>query len=206
MMQQGTRRRNRLGPEPWLQWNRRRGQPDAFVSAANLWTSPTLKFCFAWRGLGGANRLVNCSNCTVAISLFWPAPLDRRLRRLSPADLVQETMLAAHRDFAKFHGATECQFRAWLRKILVRCLYHSIETHLKSKRRDVRCEVPIEQIELRFQRAGLEVRSFDPVDGGALPGDSAHRREESRGLRAARHSQTAVPPRDRATNSAWHVV
>ena len=62
---------------------------------------------------------------------------DRRLRRrMSPSDLVQEAMLAAHRDFAQFHGHSERQFLAWLRQILIHCLHRAIETHLKTKMRE----------------------------------------------------------------------
>jgi RNA polymerase sigma-70 factor, ECF subfamily len=113
------------------------------------------------------------------LTVLATAQLDRRLRgRMSPADLVQDAMLAAHRDFAKFHGTSEREFRAWLRKILIRCLYHSIEKHLKSKRRDVRCEVPLEQIGMRSQRARLDGQTFDLVDHGGALADVAHQREE----------------------------
>lgn len=69
--------------------------------------------------------------------------LDRRLRqRLNPSDLVQETMLAAHRDFADFRGQSQGEFMAWLRMILVHCVGHAVETHLKARKRDIRREVP----------------------------------------------------------------
>jgi RNA polymerase sigma-70 factor (ECF subfamily) len=68
--------------------------------------------------------------------------LDKRLRqRLSPSDVVQETLLAAHRDFGSFRGASEGEFVAWLRQILANCISHSIELHVLAKRRDVRREV-----------------------------------------------------------------
>ena len=45
---------------------------------------------------------------------------DRRLRRrVSPSDLVQDALLAAHRDFKQFNGQGERQFLAWLRQILL---------------------------------------------------------------------------------------
>lgn len=69
--------------------------------------------------------------------------LDRRLRqRVDPSDLVQEAMLAAHRDFADFRGYTEREFMGWLRKILVHCIGHAIETHVKARKRDIRREAP----------------------------------------------------------------
>lgn len=67
--------------------------------------------------------------------------LDQRLRqRLNPSDVVQDAMLAAHRDFADFRGQSTGEFSAWLRKILVHCIGHAVETHLKARKRDIRRE------------------------------------------------------------------
>lgn len=67
--------------------------------------------------------------------------LDQRLRqRLNPSDVVQDAMLAAHRDFADFRGQSTGEFAAWLRKILVHCIGHAVETHLKARKRDIRRE------------------------------------------------------------------
>lgn len=38
--------------------------------------------------------------------------------KVDPSDVVQQTMLDAHRDLDKFKGQDEAQFKAWLRKIL----------------------------------------------------------------------------------------
>ena len=47
------------------------------------------------------------------LSVLATTQLDRRLRRrLNPSDLVQETMLAAHRDFGKFRGGSEGELLA----------------------------------------------------------------------------------------------
>lgn len=71
--------------------------------------------------------------------------LDPRLRRrMSTSDLVQETMLAAHRDFAQFRGRSEAELLGWLRQILGHCLSHAVEKNLKAKKRDMRREVVIE--------------------------------------------------------------
>src|SRR5690349_13779158 len=49
--------------------------------------------------------------------------LDAELRvGLDPSDLVQETLLEAHRDFEHFTGVSEGELLAWLRRILVRNL------------------------------------------------------------------------------------
>jgi len=45
--------------------------------------------------------------------------LDPQLhRKVAPSDLVQETVIDAHRDFDNFAGTNEAEFFAWVRKIL----------------------------------------------------------------------------------------
>jgi RNA polymerase sigma-70 factor, ECF subfamily len=113
------------------------------------------------------------------LTILATTQLDRRLRRrLSPSDLVQEAMLAAHRDFQKFAGANEHQFLAWLRQILINCLHHAVEKHLKAKRRDVRCEISIEQVNAALDRSGVEF-------AGALAGSDT---SPSRALRQRERS------------------
>jgi RNA polymerase sigma-70 factor (ECF subfamily) len=104
---------------------------------------------------------------------------DRRLRRrLSPSDLVQETMLAAHRDFGQFRGHSEPQFLAWLRQILIHCLHRAIETHLKAKMRDVRCEVSIEQLAVALDRSNARLSDL-LVDKAPSPGAPMRQRESA---------------------------
>lgn len=105
--------------------------------------------------------------------------LDRRLRRrMNPSDLVQETMLAAHRDFNQFRGASERELLAWLRQILINCLRHAIETHMKAKMRDVRCEVSIEQVSASLDRSVVTFRQV-LADRGPSPSAISHQRERS---------------------------
>src|SRR5262249_51262585 len=73
--------------------------------------------------------------------LLARAEIGRRLQsRLDPSDLVQETFLAAHRDFARFWGTTEAELVAWLRQVLAARLADQVRRHLKAKRRDARLE------------------------------------------------------------------
>lgn len=104
---------------------------------------------------------------------------DRRLRRrLSPSDLVQEAMLAAHRDFGQFRGDCEGQFLAWLRQILIHCLHRAIETHLKAKMRDVRCEISIENISAALDRSTARLSDLF-VDKAPSPGAPMRQRESA---------------------------
>ncbi len=113
------------------------------------------------------------------LTILAATQLDRRLRRrMNPSDLVQDTMLAAHRDFGKFRGGTEREFLAWLRQILINCLHHAIDTHVKAKMRDVRCEISIEQVSAALDRS---VVNFAQVlaDNGPSPSVPARQREHA---------------------------
>jgi RNA polymerase sigma-70 factor (ECF subfamily) len=63
--------------------------------------------------------------------------------KLDASDLVQETFLKAHRQFAGFAGADEPGFIAWLRKILVRTIADQAKYHraaVRSHHREVSLE------------------------------------------------------------------
>ncbi|QDV63975.1 MULTISPECIES: sigma-70 family RNA polymerase sigma factor [Crateriforma] len=79
------------------------------------------------------------------LSVLAATRLDQRLRpRLNPSDLVQETMLAAHRDFPSFRGNSEGEWLTWLRQILCNCVSHAVEAHVLAQKRDVRREVRLD--------------------------------------------------------------
>ncbi len=97
---------------------------------------------------------------------------------MNPSDLVQEAMLAAHCDFGKFRGTSERELLAWLRQILINCLHHAIETHVKAKMRDVRREISVEQVSAALDRS---VVSFAQVlaDRGSSPSAPMQQRERA---------------------------
>lgn len=65
--------------------------------------------------------------------------IDERIRmRVSASDVVQETLLEAHRDFQNFVGTSIEEFTGWLRKILFSNLASAIECHVLAAKRDVR--------------------------------------------------------------------
>lgn len=65
--------------------------------------------------------------------------------RLDPSDLVQETLLEAHRDFRQFLGQTEAELTVWLRRILVRNLTDQLKHH-HSQKRDFQREQPLAEL------------------------------------------------------------
>lgn len=81
------------------------------------------------------------------LMLLATTQFQRRLApRVSPSDIVQETMLRAHRHFAQFQGQSERELLGWLREILVTSLARFVEQHLLAAKRDIRREVPMERL------------------------------------------------------------
>ena len=80
--------------------------------------------------------------------------LDARLRaRLDASDVVQQTLLQAHRSLEDAKGRSEGEILAWLRKILSRNLSHAIRDHTRGRRdvaRESSLETAIEQSSARL--------------------------------------------------------
>ena len=111
------------------------------------------------------------------LAILATTQFNQRLRRrMNPSDLVQDTMLAAHRDFGKFRGNTEREFLGWLRQILINSLHHAVETHLKAKKRDIRCEISIEQISAALDRSVVNFANV-LADSGPSPSTAMRKRE-----------------------------
>jgi RNA polymerase sigma-70 factor, ECF subfamily len=87
------------------------------------------------------------------LRLLARARVGQELRvRLDPSDLVQETLLEAHRDFRQFHGGSEAELAGWLRRILARNLADQLKYH-QSQKRDVGREQPLEALIERAHEA-----------------------------------------------------
>lgn len=64
-------------------------------------------------------------------------------QRVDASDIVQETLLEAHRSLAQFDGGSEAELAGWLRRILARRLAHAFRDHTR-QRRDIRRERSLE--------------------------------------------------------------
>ena len=74
------------------------------------------------------------------LSLLARLKTDRMLQsKLSDSDLVQETSLAALRDFTRFRGATEPELTVWLREIMAHVAANVVRNY-RRQRRDVHLE------------------------------------------------------------------
>jgi RNA polymerase sigma-70 factor (ECF subfamily) len=75
------------------------------------------------------------------LALLARLQIGKRLQgKIDPSDLVQETFLEAHRDFAQFRGNSEVEFVNWLRQILATNLANLVRHYFGTQRRDVRLE------------------------------------------------------------------
>jgi RNA polymerase sigma-70 factor, ECF subfamily len=101
--------------------------------------------------------------------------IDNALRlKLDASDLVQETFLKAHRQFADFAGRDEPELMAWLRRILVRTLADQAKYH-RSRGRNVRRQVSLEA--LLEQAGGAAQQAL--ADSLPSPSSMAVRREHA---------------------------
>jgi RNA polymerase sigma-70 factor (ECF subfamily) len=110
------------------------------------------------------------------LRLLAEAQLGRHLRgKCDPSDLVQQTLLEAHRDFPTFQGQHEPELLGWLRRILAHNLFNEAR-RFSTRGRDAGREVSLEGF-----RAGLDHSSQllarCLADGGPTPSQVAAERE-----------------------------
>src|SRR5579871_3003694 len=73
--------------------------------------------------------------------------LDPSLRgKADPSDLVQETLLKAHVSFGQFHGQTEGELAAWLRRILINKLNDLMRGYHQAAARQVGRERSLDEL------------------------------------------------------------
>jgi RNA polymerase sigma-70 factor (ECF subfamily) len=105
--------------------------------------------------------------------------IEKKLQpRVSPSDVVQETMLRAHKNFGQFRGSTEQELLAWLRQILVNNLARFVEQHMLAARRDVRREVSIERLGAALEQSTIQLAALVPSEGKS-PSVAVQQREEA---------------------------
>ena len=75
------------------------------------------------------------------LELLARVELGRRLQtKVDAGDVVQDTFLEAHRNFARFRGRSEPEFVAWLREILAGRICNLVRHYLGTQGRDLRRE------------------------------------------------------------------
>lgn len=109
------------------------------------------------------------------LSLIARLKSDAQLRRkIDDSDLVQDTCLSAHRDFAQFRGGTEKEFTTWLREIMAHAAANLARDHQRQKR-DIRNERQL--YTLLSQSSQILERALATTDSS--PSLRAERRERA---------------------------
>jgi RNA polymerase sigma-70 factor (ECF subfamily) len=110
------------------------------------------------------------------LTLLARLQVGRRLQgKVDASDLVQETFMEAHRDFARFRGTTEGELMAWLRQILATNLADEVRRFQGTRRRNVRLERNL-AVQLDQSSQALDCGL---VDRSASPSEKAARRERA---------------------------
>ncbi len=112
--------------------------------------------------------------CRNYVGLVARAHVEHSLRRkVDASDLVQQTLLEAHRGFADFRGQTADEWLAWLRRILVHNAADCVRHYRQTDKRQQRREVP-----LRTGRADDSAAvGWEPADPGESPSQLVMRME-----------------------------
>jgi RNA polymerase sigma-70 factor (ECF subfamily) len=115
------------------------------------------------------------------------AHLDERVQaRVDASDIVQETLLEAHRSLPEFRGEREAELAGWLRRILARRIAHAVRDHTR-QRRDVRLE---RSLEASLNASSARLEQF-LVSESPSPSEGAAANERVRQLAEAMESLTA---------------
>jgi RNA polymerase sigma-70 factor (ECF subfamily) len=131
--------------------------------------------------------------------LLAGAHLDARLRgRIGASDLVQLTLLEAHRNREQFRGQTAAELAGWLRQILARNLLDARKEHGR-ERRDVRREVALAT---DLDRSSAQLAGW-LADAGPSPSQAAAGDEQAVRLAAAL-AQLPEAQREALVLQHWH--
>jgi RNA polymerase sigma-70 factor (ECF subfamily) len=132
----------------------------------------------------GRDRLF--AACRSWLDILAAAQVEGRLQaRMAPSDLVQETLLEAHRDFDRFRGGTTGEWLAWLRRILARNAADAARRYHGTAKRAGR-EVPIGPAD-----DSAAPRGFEPAAAGPSPSEEFLLRDTELRVAAALAGLTA---------------
>ncbi|MCE9555376.1 MAG: sigma-70 family RNA polymerase sigma factor [Planctomycetes bacterium] len=110
------------------------------------------------------------------LKLLARLEIGRKLQpKVDASDLVQDTLLEAHRHFGTFRGESESQLVCWLRQIMAASLANLLRHYLGTKGRDIRLE---EELAANLDQSS-QLLGCGFVDPGSSPSQRASRREQS---------------------------
>lgn len=118
--------------------------------------------------------------------------------RVDPSDIVQQTLLQAHRAVDQYRGKTDAELAGWLRQILANELAHQLRDHRRAKRdvtREKSLQNSVDASSLRLERL--------LASDGPLPDDVAAGNERAVQLAAA-ITELPQAQREAIELNYWH--
>jgi RNA polymerase sigma-70 factor (ECF subfamily) len=104
------------------------------------------------------------------------AQVGRFLRaKWDPSDIVQQTLLEAHRDFTGFEGNHEGELLAWMRQILAHNVFNETRRYT-TRQRDAAREVSLDQVRTGVENSSLCLGNCLQAEDPS-PSDAARRHE-----------------------------
>jgi len=103
----------------------------------------------------GASRDQLFELCRSYLGFAARAQVESWLRvKVDASDIVQQTMLEAHRDFERFQGETEQEWLGWLRRIMAHNVSDFIRRYKGTAKRQIQREVHFRDPALSGRAAG----------------------------------------------------
>lgn len=142
---------------------------------ADTSTSIILRDCLARARAGdpvARDRLFTA--CRSYLGLLARANVEPWMRaKVDASDLVQQTMLDAHRDFDRFQGQTDQEWLAWLRQILNHNACDAVRHYGTAGKRAAKREIPLQGI----NRSDSAAVGIDPPADDESPSQMAMHHE-----------------------------
>jgi RNA polymerase sigma-70 factor (ECF subfamily) len=115
--------------------------------------------------------------------------LDGQLQvKVSPSDVVQETLLEAHRGFATFRGDTRVEFVMWVQGILNHRVQTAYRRYRGTTKRDIRREIGLHELGESKQPAEIAMTHSSP-SGNAIANEEQSRLDAALRQLSMRHEQ-----------------
>ncbi len=100
--------------------------------------------------------------------LLWVArrELDPDLQpKAGASDLVQDTLLEAHRDFGQFQGESEAELLSWLRRLLLNNLSNLARNYRQTAKRKLARE---QHLDAGADESGLQIAGHTPTPSAQI--------------------------------------
>jgi RNA polymerase sigma-70 factor (ECF subfamily) len=146
----------------------------------------------------GATDLSPLERFRSYLHLLARIQLDEQSPRVDASDLVQQTLLEGCQHLERFHGQTDAERAAWLRRILA----HNLADALRALHRDKRDVDRERSLEAVLEQSSRQLADWIAADQSS-PSEQAMRHEEAVRLADAL-SQLPQAQREALVLQHWH--